>query len=198
MADETFSKTQVITLIKQLTGQANLLTTPTLFIRALGDMNSAVLLGQILYWQDKTTRKDGYFWKSRRDWNDETGLSEHESRRATKVLVKASCGLETKLLRADGAPTIHYHLDKDKFLAWLMSISDAVRQMELTQGSNGIDLEVKTRTETTHQITNSKDHSIISSSPSSKKIAASSKSALPNHEKRKVEISQEKVLEPVH
>lgn len=193
MTGETFSKAQVITLIKQLTGQANLLTTPGLFIRALGDMNSAVLLGQILYWQDKTTREDGYFWKSRREWGDEIGLSEHEVRRATRVLIKASCGLETKLLKADGSPTIHYHLDRDKFLDWLMRASDVFRQVDLTQRTNGIDPEVKSLTETTHQTT---DHSIISSLTKSKKRAIPSEIALQTG-KRKVEIVQTRVLEPV-
>lgn len=179
------SKAQVITLIKQLTGQANLLTTPILFVKALGDMNSAVLLGQILYWQDKTTREDGYFWKSRKEWNDEIGLSPDQVRQATKKLKGASCGLETKLIKADGSPTVHYRLDKDQFLDWVMEASEALDQFHLGYIPNPFGTQNKSLTETTAKTT---DHAIISSPHSSEKIAIPSEFALPKTEKRRVEI----------
>ena len=203
MADKTFNKTQVINLIKQLTGQKNLLTTPSLFIRALGDMNAGVLLGQILYWQDRTTREDGYFWKSRRDWNDELGLSEDQVRRATRILKRASCGLETKVLKAKGSPTVHYRLNEDKFLAWVMEESSRVAQMDLGYSPNGIGSQDKTITQTTH-ILPTENNSIISSPHSSEKIASPADVALPKTEKgepgkavRIVQEVEEETLEPV-
>ncbi|MGH8671897.1 MAG: hypothetical protein ACREUA_07660, partial [Burkholderiales bacterium] len=54
-----------------------------------GRITSALMLGQAIYWTRRYLRhhpeRDGWFWKTQREWNVETGLSrkEQETARAT-------------------------------------------------------------------------------------------------------------------
>ncbi len=43
-----------------------------------GDHLAALLLSQIMYWQQRTTDPDGWFSHSYKDWEDELGLSKYQ------------------------------------------------------------------------------------------------------------------------
>jgi hypothetical protein len=105
-------RTEVFSLIKQFAGQSNIITVPVVFIRYAGTLEAALLLSQILYWSDKT--EDGWFYKSYREWDDEIALGEYDVRKAAKSL-KAKGILETRLKKANGAPTVHYRLKEEHF-----------------------------------------------------------------------------------
>jgi hypothetical protein len=92
-------------LIKSMSGQNNILTIPRIYIDITGDIKSALFLSQCVYWSDKTGRDDGYFYKSTNEWSEELGLSKREIENARKKLVKF---ITTKILRANGSPTVHY------------------------------------------------------------------------------------------
>ena len=79
---------QVFDLIKTLTEDRAILTVPRLFVRMFG-LKTAYFLGQLLYWSDKGTREDGFFWKTTADWVEETGLTEYAIRKAREDLEKA-------------------------------------------------------------------------------------------------------------
>ena len=51
-----------------------------------GGIASTVFLCQLLYWQDKGSDAEGWIYKSQKDWEAETGLSEYEQRHARKML----------------------------------------------------------------------------------------------------------------
>lgn len=104
---------EVFALIKAFTGQANILTIPRVFITMTGETDAALLLGQILYWSDRTTDPEGWFFKSAKEWEEELGLSAYKVNRAVKLL--ASWGVQTRLKKANGAPTTHYRLDSEQF-----------------------------------------------------------------------------------
>jgi hypothetical protein len=108
---------QVYALIARLAGQANILTIPRLFIDWAGDHIAALLLSQIVYWSSRTDDPDGWFYKSAKDWEGELGISDYQLARATKKL--ADAGVQTKLKKVAGAPTLHYRLDEQRFLAWI-------------------------------------------------------------------------------
>lgn len=98
-------------LIKSLSGQANIIAIPRIYIDLLdGDINAAMLLSQIVYWSDKSKRKDGWFYKSFSEWNQEIGLSQYKVKRATQMLQEKKL-IQVALHRANGAPTLHYKLD---------------------------------------------------------------------------------------
>lgn len=102
---------QVISeLISSISGQANILTIPKVYIDLLdGDINSALLLSQCVYWSDRTTSKDGWFYKSYREWGEEIRLSQYAVNRSASKLKKLGF-IETKLKKANGAPTVHYRV----------------------------------------------------------------------------------------
>jgi len=106
----------IFTLIKQLTGQANVLTIPKAFILYTGSIEAALLLSQIIYWSDRGRRGDGWFWKSYKDWEDELCLSAKKLRKAVNVL-KSMGIIKTKLQKANGNPTLHYLFCEDAFIS---------------------------------------------------------------------------------
>jgi hypothetical protein len=102
---------QVIALIKSLSGQANILTIPRVYIDLLdGDITTALLLNQIVYWSDKSSRTDGWFYKTYKEWKAETGLTQFQVSRSAKILSKLGI-VNVKRKRANAAPTLHYKLD---------------------------------------------------------------------------------------
>jgi hypothetical protein len=100
----------VIAVLREFAGQANTLTIPRLFVRLLGSLDSALFLNQLVFWSDKGSRPDGFIWKSRKEWAEELTLTDYAIRKATEQLEKMGL-LETKLLKANAAPTLHYRLD---------------------------------------------------------------------------------------
>jgi hypothetical protein len=148
----------VIDLIKRLSGQSNVLTIPRIFIHLTGDIKAALFLNQCIYWSDKTKREDGFFYKTAEEWEEETGLSRTEQVGARK---KASEFVDTKIKRANGAPTLHYRVDFEKLANSILMFSEIHKtsnsenpQNELQDLSNSELQETsKTLTEITQEIT---------------------------------------------
>ena len=97
-------------LINQFSGQDNIVVIPRIYVDLMdGDYHMAVFLNQVVYWSDKTSREDGYFYKSYPEWEEELLLSEYQIRKATKKLKELGL-IETALKKANGVPTVHYFL----------------------------------------------------------------------------------------
>jgi len=77
-----------------------------------GSVTAAIFLSQILYWTGKGARSDGYIWKTRKDMEEETGLSRREQETARRklrelgILLEKRCGIPAKM---------HYRVDFDRF-----------------------------------------------------------------------------------
>jgi hypothetical protein len=56
------------------------------FIRLTNNLNAALLLSQALYWSQRTYYPGGWFWKSQKEWTQETSLTRGETERARKLL----------------------------------------------------------------------------------------------------------------
>lgn len=117
MTDNT-TRTWVADLLTAFAGQKNTLTIPRPYIDLTGSLDAALLLSQIVYWTDRATMDDGWFAKSYPEWEDELTLSEYQVRKAVKVLKPA--GVVTDLKKFNGAPTLHYRLDKAMFSEWIL------------------------------------------------------------------------------
>src|SRR6266404_6137354 len=118
MADHEHTLATVKSLIKQFTGQAQTLTVPKTFVRLTGDHVVALVLNQILFWSDKTTAEDGWFFKEHADWRDELEISPDQLRRAVDKL--AALGVQRRLKKAGGAPKLHFRIDLDAFTKVLL------------------------------------------------------------------------------
>lgn len=101
--------------IQLVFGQAETVTVPKWLVRWTGDYPSAILLNQILYYTSR--KEDGWFYKSYKEWEAELMLTETQVRRSVKAIKKLDLGLETKLKKAHGAPTLHYRIDPVQFEA---------------------------------------------------------------------------------
>lgn len=101
------NQTYIISLIKSMSGQANILTIPRIYIDITdGDHLAALFLSQCIYWSDKGAKE--WFYKSDREWEDELGLSHSQVSRIRKKLDPI---IKTQVKRANGAPTTHYMVD---------------------------------------------------------------------------------------
>lgn len=121
-------------IISQFSGQANIITVPKIFVEALGDYDQAILLNQLIFWSDKSKRKDGYFYKSYPEWEEELYLSKYKVRKAIKVLTSLKL-VETKLERANGSPTLHYKVDMEELSLWIVKKLNYGKLRNLTMDS---------------------------------------------------------------
>lgn len=135
----------VFATVKALVGQSNILTIPRVFVDFTGSLDKALFLSQALYWSDKG--KDGWFYKSYREWQEETTLSEYQIRKAAKCL-QAKGLLETKVKKADGTPVLHYRLIKEKLVSSIMKFL----QGPPLKNSRNYPYKTKTTTETTEGV----------------------------------------------
>lgn len=61
------------------------------FVRLTGSVTAAVMLSQALYWSKRTKGdSEGWFWKTREEWEAETGLTRREQETARRALRMAS------------------------------------------------------------------------------------------------------------
>lgn len=56
------------------------------FVEFGAGITGALFLSQCVYWANRTTDKDGWFYKTQEEWQDETGLSRYEQEGARKKL----------------------------------------------------------------------------------------------------------------
>ncbi len=81
------------------------------FKKITGSTNAAIFLSQGFYWSKRTKNPDGWFWKTRDDWMEETGLTESELDGAREKC-RAAGVMEEKL---KGVPaTVHYRVNRQK------------------------------------------------------------------------------------
>lgn len=98
-------------LLKSLTGQANTLSVPRPLIKFMDSVEGGLFLSQLIYWSDKGKQGE-WFYKSYQDWEEEICISEYKVRKFAAQCEEMGF-LETKLKKANGAPTIHYRLDME-------------------------------------------------------------------------------------
>lgn len=110
---------QMFSIIKELTGQSNILTMPRIFVELLEDHEQALFLSQLIYWSDKGKLPGGWFYKTYDEWHEETLLTEYKIRKAKKRLEKLGI-IETKIKKANGNPTVHYKLNANALVSWFL------------------------------------------------------------------------------
>lgn len=116
------------------------------FVTLTGSVKAAILLSQAVYWQKRAKQKDGWWYKTAEEWEDETGLTRHEQDTARK-----QC---EKYLKSDlrGVPArLFWKVDDDALSADLIAVSE---QTSLTESGKlderkTANLNTETTTETT-------------------------------------------------
>ena len=105
----------IFNTIKALTGNKNLIAIPREFIRFTGSLDCAVLLSQLIFWNDRGSLSDRWIAKTYKHWYRETSLSEYQIRKARLTLEKRGL-IETKIKKWAGNPTVHYRLNVELFV----------------------------------------------------------------------------------
>jgi hypothetical protein len=137
-------------LVKRMSGQANVIAIPRIYLDLLdNDHSTAFFLSQAVYWSDRSSAAGGWFWKSYPEWLAEIGLTQYQVNRAAK---KCEAWVETKLKKANSAPTLHYRVDMDKLTEAIIKFLDN-RESGLSRNSE-IDYQETSQslTETTSYI----------------------------------------------
>ena len=147
-------------VISTFSGTERHITVPRVYLEMLGDFNTAAFLNQMIFWSDKTRRKDGYFYKTYTEWNEELLLSEYQVRRSAKIL-KEKGFIDTKLKKANGSPTLHYKVNMDKLSE---SILNKLKNRNQTNLSNDSEVSLVSLTVDDTVDDNSRDNTLSSNS----------------------------------
>ncbi|MHB1681213.1 MAG: DnaD domain protein [Bacilli bacterium] len=115
---------EVFSVIASLTGQANILTVPRIFIDLTGNLQNAVMLSQLVYWSDRTSNPQGWIYKSFDEWKEETSLTRHALRKARESLEEIGV-VATMVKKSNGSPTVHYQLNREIMLSRLFEYIQA-------------------------------------------------------------------------
>ncbi len=124
----SFNQQDVFNFLRKFSGAQNILAVPRFFIAVMNnDIEGALFLSQLLYWNDKSVN-DGWVYKTYNDWYEETGLNEYKVRRIRKHLEELGW-LETKIKKANGNPTVHYRLTQ-------IFVEDIIKIVKETNNQN--------------------------------------------------------------
>jgi hypothetical protein len=140
----------ILDLIKNISGQKNIISLPRIFLKVAGDVVVGLFLSQCVWYSDKGGSHDGWFFKSNKDWQNEIGLSYAQVKRATAKLEEMGV-LQTKLKKAKGAPTTHYYVDMDALTKLILDFLE-IRQSEGVENQESLksqDFEESQKTITT-------------------------------------------------
>ena len=115
-----YEKHATIEFIKQVSGQHNTLTINRVYLDLLeGDVKTALFLSQVIYWSDKGSRNDGWFYKTDKEWLEEICLSDYECKKARDKLTELGV-LEVDKKKANGVPKMHYRMEWENLSKWVL------------------------------------------------------------------------------
>lgn len=107
---------KLVDYCKDRDGHGKIFGVPAALIKLAGGIEEGFFLNQLIYWSDKGKRKDGYFYKTDKDWKDELGLTRYKLERMRNKFV--NLGYITVIKKkANGAPTNHYRVHMKKIFA---------------------------------------------------------------------------------
>ena len=120
-------------------------------------INGALMLSQMVYWSKRTKDKNGYFYKTQDDWEQETGLTRREQETARKRLRELGFVSEHK----HGVPCkVHFRVEYNNLYMALVRFSQNSQssmaecaKLECTNAPNS-DVGIRqSNTENTQEIT---------------------------------------------
>lgn len=127
-------------LLFELVGNGNILSNNVLFIDFVdGNHSKAQFLSQLFYWTGKSNRKDGYFAKSYAEWYEEIRVKKHSIKRYADEFIETGF-LQTKVIKFNGYPTVHYKLDSDNLIQSLVTFCNNRKLQFATMESDTVQL----------------------------------------------------------
>ena len=127
-------------------------------------INGAVMLSQLVYWADKSKDKNGWIYKTGKEWTEETGLTRREQDTARKNLRELGFIEEHK----HGVPCkVHFRVNQSALYQSLIELAQKrqgyaqISQTECTDQPNLIGGMRQTNTENTAKNTTEKNISTV-------------------------------------
>ncbi|WOE32773.1 MULTISPECIES: DNA-binding protein [unclassified Acinetobacter] len=122
------------------------------YVRLGCGINGALMLSQMVYWSKRTKDRDGVFYKTQEDWEEETGLTRYEQETARKTLRKL--GFVSEIKR--GVPCkIHFKVNHDALYQALIQYAE-IHHSSMWD-SNILDCEEPSNSDVENQHTNTEN-----------------------------------------
>lgn len=123
-------------------------------------INGALMLSQMIYWSKRTKDRNGYFYKTQDEWEQETGLTRWEQETARKKLRELGFVSEHK----HGVPCkVHFRVEHDCIYKALIQYAEKQQssmleshKLECGNTTNKHVVDQQTNTENTTEITTEK------------------------------------------
>lgn len=121
------------------------------FVHLGAGINGALMLSQAVYWSRRTKEPGGWFYKTREDWEDETGMTRTEQETARRNLRQIGVFEEQKR----GVPCkVHYRVNFEELKRNLLNVSlQETCQLDGRKPANKNAGNLQTITETTTETT---------------------------------------------
>ncbi|OOE41381.1 hypothetical protein [Salinivibrio kushneri] len=105
-------------IIAELLGQGANLSISRIVVRMCeGNYTVAAVLSQLIFWSNRASQKGGWFYKSQVELAEELELSRDQVKRAiSKAKSLHSDVIETRVRRANGAPTTHFKINFESLI----------------------------------------------------------------------------------
>ena len=113
------NQSDIKNLIKAVSGQANILTIPRLYLALVKSHRAALLLSQCVYWSDRTKDPEGWFYKTYTEWKKELFLNQH----AIETALKNLPWIETKVDRVNRTNKVHYRVRMEELTQALIDLA---------------------------------------------------------------------------
>lgn len=124
----------VTRLTLSLFGQGQIISAPKIFVQALsGDIKTAILFSQIIFWSSTKEAVDGWFYKKYEDWEGEIFLSKNEVARSAKLLADLGV-IEVESRPVNTRLTLHYRFSYSGLEKWIDE-NPILREMYGNDGS---------------------------------------------------------------
>ena len=105
-------------IIAEMSGEGQNFVIPRLYVELTGSHTEALVLKQLVFWENKTSRKDGYFYKKSEELEEETLLTRRQIDGIVKKLVEKEF-IEVKRKKANGFPTRHFKINQKNIVSRL-------------------------------------------------------------------------------
>ena len=123
-------------LISQFSNLNNFVAVNTILIDITDDLTTALFLNQVIYWSERTTSEDEYFYKKAEDWYKEIRITKRKLERVVKELKELNL-IETKVKKVNGVPTSHYKVNFEKLEELILKQIEKNKEEESENPNNG-------------------------------------------------------------
>jgi len=154
---KTTHRDDFLSLFKAYYDPLIMLCIPRPLIDFTQDIVMALMLIQLVFWSDRTKRKDGFIYKSSIEWIKEMRTTDPAVRKFKKLPY-----IETKVKRANGSPTTHYRINFELLNKMVIEFleKEKLKNAEALAENSNVICEFEQTTRSIHQI-----HSLDSTKP---------------------------------